>query len=631
MPGLGPGIHVLLCRNAVKAWIPAPSAGMTAYFGSTAEGNDIRALLSLPHIPRIALDPLQLHIRLAALRRAALAAAQITRHRLPHRLALLLIDRGPARHLVGFRRLDRRAAGKLEVGNALTHRLRRCAGIGHAAHPHHVAALLVVRIEVEQVVADVFHHRLDLLAGHPLHIDLRIGDGRLPEHILHGQCRAGEHRRPPAKAGRQRDLGIEFAAQGVADQLVHGAVEVAAAEQQPVGDSHLLVEGFGMRRVQLCDQGFHLRIGFQAIAEHRQQTIANVLHPTFAELQVKHAQELAVGAGVADQRLAAGIAHRDRLRHRVVGVAAENDIDASDAAGELEIDIHAVVRQQHHRVDLFRAAQMIDQLLQFIVAHAEGPVRHKTFGVRDRHIGEGLADDGEPIIAEWLDRIGLEHTPGRLVEGLCIVERRFLGEEHVLRQELTLEVAQILAQHILAVGELPVPGHGVDAKQVGGRHHVGALHGVGKPAALPEITAVEQNGVAGRHRGAQLVDQRLEMRKATQAAVAPGVTFEVEKREGMGLRAVARHAELLEKRLSHQMRRPAAHGADADIDAGLAKMHRLQLRMGVRHVQHARIAEWREVVHGLALRRRGADARQAEDRRRCQRQLQEVASVEWHG
>ncbi len=55
---------------------------------------------------------------------------------------------------------------------------------------------------------------------------------------------------------------------------------------------------------------------------------------------------------------AARVLHRDRLRDGVVGVAAEDDVDAGDAACELEVDVHAVVRQQDDGIDLVVAAQL---------------------------------------------------------------------------------------------------------------------------------------------------------------------------------------------------------------------------------------------------------------------------------
>ena len=58
------------------------------------------------------------------------------------------------------------------------------AGVGHAAHAHHVAALLQVGVRVEQVVADVLEDRLDLLAGELVERDVRIGDGGLVHQVL---------------------------------------------------------------------------------------------------------------------------------------------------------------------------------------------------------------------------------------------------------------------------------------------------------------------------------------------------------------------------------------------------------------------------------------------------------------
>ena len=75
-----------------------------------------------------------------------------------------------------------------------------------------------------------------------------------------------------------------------------------------------------------------------------------------------------------------------------------------------------------------------------------------------------------------------------------------------------------------------MPGHRLDAEQIGGVDHVGALHGVGKAAALPEIATVEQQGVSGAGIVAQAIDQRLEMRKAAEPAEACGRFFEIQRR-----------------------------------------------------------------------------------------------------
>ena len=96
-----------------------------------------------------------------------------------------------------------------------------------------------------------------------------------------------------------------------------------------------------------------------------------------------------------------------------MGVAAENHVDTGDAACELEIDIHAVMRQQHHGIDLVVAAQAVDQLLHFLVADAEFPVRRKPLWMGDRHVGKRLPDHGDAIAADLLDHGRLEDAARR--------------------------------------------------------------------------------------------------------------------------------------------------------------------------------------------------------------------------
>ncbi len=104
---------------------------------------------------------------------------------IPHRLALLLVDRGPSCHLVTLAGLERAAVLKLQVGNPAPDAFRGRAGIGKSADADHVAALLIIGIGIEEIVADVLDDVLDLAAGHGLQIGFRIGDGGLRQHILH--------------------------------------------------------------------------------------------------------------------------------------------------------------------------------------------------------------------------------------------------------------------------------------------------------------------------------------------------------------------------------------------------------------------------------------------------------------
>ena len=258
--------------------------------------------------------------------------------------------------------------------------------------------------------------------------------------------------------------------------------------------------------------------------------------------------------------------------------------------------------KQHHGIDLVFLPQLVDELLQFRLADAEGPIGGEALGMRDRHVRKRLADDGNAEAADLLDRRRLEGAAGILVEGGLVVERGLFGEKHVLRQELAFEIFQVGAQPFFAIGELPVAGHRLDAEQICRLDHVGALHDVGQPAALPQIAAVDEQRAAGAGLGAQAVDQRLEMREAAEPAVAVRGLGKVEIGEGVRLAAFRRDAEMLEERFADQMRRLAGHGADAEIDARLAEMDRVKLRMRVGHVQQPHIAELADVVELVAIR-----------------------------
>src|SRR6266436_10190203 len=84
-----------------------------------------------------------------------LARPQVARHHIPHGWALLLVDRRPARDLVALAGLKRTAAGQLQLGDPVADIFRRRASIGQAADADHVAALLIIGIGIEQIVADV--------------------------------------------------------------------------------------------------------------------------------------------------------------------------------------------------------------------------------------------------------------------------------------------------------------------------------------------------------------------------------------------------------------------------------------------------------------------------------------------
>src|SRR5689334_6180860 len=97
-----------------------------------------QAASSVTRDPRIAVDALQRDTRALPVRR--LAGAEVFGDDVPDRLAALLVDRGPARDLVGLAGFQRLAVVELEFGDAPADGFRRRAGIGEAADADHVAA-----------------------------------------------------------------------------------------------------------------------------------------------------------------------------------------------------------------------------------------------------------------------------------------------------------------------------------------------------------------------------------------------------------------------------------------------------------------------------------------------------------
>src|ERR1700688_1831127 len=101
------------------------------------------------------------------------------------------------------------------------------------------------------------------------------------------------------------------------------------------------------------------------------------------------------------------------------------------------------------------------------------------------------------------------------------------------------------------------------------------------------------------------------MRKAAHAAIAVRGVLIIEEGEGMRGPAARRDIEIFKEGAADDMRRLSAHVADADIDARLAEIDRLQLGVGIGQMQDADIAEAADVVEVVVSRQRHAwrDAR----------------------
>src|ERR1043166_144182 len=217
--------------------------------------------------------------------------------------------------------------------------------------------------------------------------------------------------------------------------------------------------------------------------------------------------------------------------------------------------------------------------------------------MRDRHIREGLADDADAPAARFFDGRRLEYPAGGSIKGGRIVEGSVLGEEDILRQELTPKSLEVPPQICFPVGEFPMDGHGVDAEEICGLDHVGAGERLRQAAALAGVAAVEAERISRTAVRAQTIDQGLEMGKAAHAAVTLRGLLIIEEGEGVGAAAPGRDPEVVEEGAADEVRRTAGHRPDADVDARLAVMNRRELRMGVGDMQNADVAEAADVVN----------------------------------
>ncbi len=163
-------------------------------------------------------------------------------------------------------------------------------------------------------------------------------------------------------------------------------------------------------------------------------------------------------------------------------MAAHDGVDAGDAGGHLEVDVHAVVRQHDNDLGAL-AARLVDHFLHAVVTDAEAPVRHQVARIGDRRVGEGLADDGGRDAVDFLDDVGLEDRFAPFVVD------DILGDEIDLSLEILLDD---FLDALGAIGHFPVRGHDVDAQQFLGVDHVLGLGPVGGAGALPGVATVQQ-------------------------------------------------------------------------------------------------------------------------------------------
>ena len=458
-------------------------------------------------------------------------------------------------------------------------------GVLQSAHAHHVASLLVIGIDIEEIVGDVFHYDLDLLAGEVVYRRGGVGNRGLVHEMFHQDRISRQQTRPPAEAGREGDVGALNREQRFHDQLIERTVEISPAVKQSVSHCQFLAEFIAKWRARLFNVGGHFRVRWKKVGEYRQHFEAEVGDLAVFDFQVEYREKLAVGSRVDHERLAGFVRNHGGRGHGIVGVAAEDGVDARDTRGHLQVHVHAVVRQHDDHLRAL-AARLVDHFLHVFVVDAECPVRNHVSRVGDRSVWERLADYGDGNLVDFADDVRLEDqiAPGVVVD--------------VLRQEFDVTF-QVVVDNFLdalrAVGELPVAGHHIDAEQFLRVHHVLPFGPQRSGRSLPRVAAVEQQR-AIRAAGAQFLDKGGDMRESADLAVTARGIREVEIGKGVRLDGIRCDVEMLEQGLAHQMRRFAPGRSDPDVDVRLPVIGWNQLRVTVGYVKQTDIAKRNRIV-----------------------------------
>ena len=140
--------------------------------------------------------------------RATFWSLSIGRHNRPYRWARrYAANRTPSGNPVVFACFHNSPVFKGHVRNSLPGARQRLTNIIHPTDANHVTALLVKRIRVEQIVADIFQYQLDLFACHVADVSFWIGDAGLVQYTLHCHGITRKHARPPPETRRKGDLG----------------------------------------------------------------------------------------------------------------------------------------------------------------------------------------------------------------------------------------------------------------------------------------------------------------------------------------------------------------------------------------------------------------------------------------
>ena len=207
-----------------------------------------------------------------------------------------------------------------------------------------------------------------------------------------------------------------------------------------------------------------------------------------------------------------GVVPDDGVVDLVVGVAAQQHVDAVDAPGKLLIHAEAAVRHHHDEVRVLFGTDICDQIAGFLLPEPELPVAGRAeYRGCQRRPGIGETDDRDLETAHVLD-----HELG---------ERRLVPLEvgHVVGDDGEIRHVDEIEEVVLVVDELPVSGrHDVVADGVHDLHHRDALVERRETRPVPGIAGIEQQGPAGSLR-AQAPDDGGHVGHAPELALQRGL------------------------------------------------------------------------------------------------------------
>ena len=227
---------------------------------------------------------------------------------------------------------------------------------------------------------------------------------------------------------------------------------------------------------------------------------------------------------------------------------------------------------------------------QAVLANAERPFGDHPARIGDGRIGKGLPDHGDADAALLEHARGVKH---RLVEvGVADVA----GQKRYARRARLIDACRTARSRARAPSvnsQCPVVASmpsacitAIMSAPLDCKRRVGALQ---------RVAAVEQQHALGAALGPDRLDQRRHAIHAADPAIGPAPAPRSRPRSACRRSSEAgRNAERRQELLSDEVRQLTSRLADAEIERGLAKVERLELRMAVGHVQKGELALRRE-------------------------------------